>query len=182
MLEPVRESFRTGKSIAVDARPRPARLRLLQPQHPRQQGRRLHDLPRPGRSDAADVAGEVAADGVVPRLPPQSGALRAAARGGLPRRLRSRRRTSSSSASAWSPNIRFRNSRAARRATDEHATEPARLELGVRRRPATRPRHDGILAHARRAGRRSGVPGASAQRVPVAGSRRSPIRWRAARS
>ena len=56
-LEPVRESFRTGRSIAVDARPRSARLRVLQSQHPREQGRRLHHLPRPGRSHAADVAG-----------------------------------------------------------------------------------------------------------------------------
>ena len=42
----------------VDARPRSARLRLLQPQHPREQGRRLHHLPRPGRPHAADVAGD----------------------------------------------------------------------------------------------------------------------------
>ncbi len=45
-LEPVRESFRTGTLDRVDAGPRPARLRLFQPQHPRQQGRRLHDVPR----------------------------------------------------------------------------------------------------------------------------------------
>ena len=57
MLEPVRESFRTGQPIALDAGPRPARLRLLQPQHPREQGRRLRDLPRPRRPDAAHVAG-----------------------------------------------------------------------------------------------------------------------------
>src|SRR6185369_16765754 len=62
--------------------------RLLQPQHSREQGRRLHDVPRPGRSHAADVAGAVAADGMVPRLSSQSGALRAPARGGLPRGLR----------------------------------------------------------------------------------------------
>ena len=40
---------------ALDPRARPARLRLLQPQHPREQGRRLHDLPRPRRPDAADA-------------------------------------------------------------------------------------------------------------------------------
>ena len=57
-LEPVRDSFRTGRADPVDARPRSARLRLLRSQHPREQGRRLHDLPRPGRSDAADVAGD----------------------------------------------------------------------------------------------------------------------------
>ena len=71
MLEPVRESFRSGQVDRVDPRPRPAGLRLLQPQRPREQGRRLRDLPRPRRPDAARVAGEVAADGVVPRLPPR---------------------------------------------------------------------------------------------------------------
>ena len=35
LLEPVRESYRDGHADRVDARPRPARLRLLQPQHPR---------------------------------------------------------------------------------------------------------------------------------------------------
>ena len=105
LLEPVRESFRTGRADPVDARPRPARLRLLRPQHPREQGRRLHDLPRPGRPDAADVAGAVAADGVVPRLPPRARALRPAARRRVQRRLRAARRTSSSSARGWSPSI-----------------------------------------------------------------------------
>ena len=71
-LEPVRASFRDDKPLAVDAGPRPARLRLLQPQHPREQGRRLRDLPRPRRPHAADVAAGVAADGVVPRLPPRT--------------------------------------------------------------------------------------------------------------
>ena len=46
-------------SIAVDPRPRPAGFRLLQSQHPRSQRRRLHDVPRPGRSHAADVAGDI---------------------------------------------------------------------------------------------------------------------------
>src|SRR5205809_6202095 len=45
-------------------------------------------MPRPGRSHAADVAGEVAADGVVRRVPPAARALRAAARRGIQRRLR----------------------------------------------------------------------------------------------
>ena len=56
MLEPVRESFRTTAD-RMDARARPAGLRLLRPQHPRQQRRRLRDLPRPRGSDAADVEG-----------------------------------------------------------------------------------------------------------------------------
>ena len=105
-----RELPRPARSHRVDARPRPARLRLLRPQHPREQGRRLHDLPRPGRPHAADVAGAVAADGVVPRLPPQPGALRAAARSGVQHRLRAAGRISSSSAGGWSPSTRFRSS------------------------------------------------------------------------
>src|SRR6185503_11074548 len=72
---------------SVEPGARSARLRLLRPQHPREQRRRLHDLPRAGRSHAADVAGALAADGVVPRLPSRAGALRPAARGGVPRRL-----------------------------------------------------------------------------------------------
>src|SRR6185295_904337 len=41
-----------------------------------------------GGPHAADVAGAVAADGVVPRLPPKPGTIRAAARRGLQRCLR----------------------------------------------------------------------------------------------
>ena len=102
-LEPVRESFETGRVAS--------------------QWTRVHDLPDfvyfdhsihvnkgvgcttchgPGRSDAADVAGAVAADGVVPRLPPQPGALRAAARAPCSASTTSRRPISSSSASGWS--------------------------------------------------------------------------------
>ena len=79
-LEPVRASFRDGPIDPVDPRPRSARFRLFQSQHPRQQGRRLRDLPRARGPDAADLAGELAADGVVPGLPPPSGEIRAAAR------------------------------------------------------------------------------------------------------
>ena len=43
-------------AAAVDPRARPAGLRLLQPQHPREEGRRLRDVPRPRRPDAADAA------------------------------------------------------------------------------------------------------------------------------
>src|SRR5690349_11212272 len=43
----------------------------------------MFDLPRAGRSHAAHVAGELAPDGMVPRLPPPPGALRPAARSGL---------------------------------------------------------------------------------------------------
>src|SRR5262249_10118307 len=77
------------RSIArVDARPRPARLRVLRPQHSRRERRRLHHLPRTSGSHAADVAREVASDGMVHRLPPSARALRAAARSGGPRRRR----------------------------------------------------------------------------------------------
>ena len=41
----------------LEPRQRSPRLRLLQPQHPRRQRGRLHDLPRPDRQDAADVPG-----------------------------------------------------------------------------------------------------------------------------
>ncbi len=80
-LEPVRDSVRTGRSIEWLRVHDLPRLRLLQPQHPRAQGRRLHDVSRPGRSHAAHVAGTVAADGMVPRVSSQPGALRAPACG-----------------------------------------------------------------------------------------------------
>ena len=158
--------LRTGTLDRVDARPRSARLRLLRPQHPREQGRRLHDLPRPGRPDAADVAGAVAADGVVPRLPPQSGALRAAARAPCSasttqppaNQARARR-------SGWSPSTRFRSSRAARRVIDE--TDRAE----TRRRAATRSGGRSTSCADDPAFQRAAV-----QRVPVARSKRSPIR------
>src|SRR5580765_4273592 len=72
----------------VDPRARPARLRALQSQHSRREGCRLHDLPRPGRPHAPDVAGEVAPDGMVPRLPSAAGKIRPAASRGVQRRLR----------------------------------------------------------------------------------------------
>ena len=55
MLEPVRESFRTGQADPMDARARPAGLCLFQSQHSREQGRGLRNLPWPGGQDAADV-------------------------------------------------------------------------------------------------------------------------------
>ena len=78
-LEPVRASFRDDKPLRwIRVHDLPDFV-LLQPQHPRDEGRRLRDLPRPRRSHAADAAGELAADGVVPRLPSRSGAVRPAA-------------------------------------------------------------------------------------------------------
>ena len=51
------------------------RIRLLQSQHPRGQGRRLRNVPRPRRSHAAHDPEIIAADGVVPRLSPRSVSL-----------------------------------------------------------------------------------------------------------
>jgi hypothetical protein len=47
------------------------------------QGRGLRDLPRPGRRDAADLAGPHLEHAVVPRLSPRAGALHPPALGGL---------------------------------------------------------------------------------------------------
>src|SRR6266852_5281624 len=57
-----------------------AGLRLFQSQHPREQGRRLRHVPRASEPDAAGLSSFLAADGVVPRLPPQPGAIPEAAR------------------------------------------------------------------------------------------------------
>src|SRR5262249_53006726 len=72
-----------GQVAHLDPRARPPRLRLLRPQHPRAEGGRLRHLPRPRRPDAAHVAHPDAAHGVVPRLPPPSRAVPAAARQGV---------------------------------------------------------------------------------------------------
>ena len=55
----------------VEARPQVAGLRLFRPQHPCGQGRGLHRMPRPRGPDAADAPHRLAADGLVPRLPPR---------------------------------------------------------------------------------------------------------------
>ena len=49
MLEPVARQLPHRPIAALAARLQPARLRLFRPQHPRPQGRRLLDLPRPHR-------------------------------------------------------------------------------------------------------------------------------------
>ena len=59
---------------------RPAGLRLLPPRHPRRQGGRLRDLPRPGGPDGRGAAGAPADHGLVPRLPPRPRAVPAPAR------------------------------------------------------------------------------------------------------
>src|SRR5688572_4623805 len=71
----------------MDAGARSAGFRVLRPQHPRQQRRRLHDLPWSREPDAAHGAGAIAADGVVPRLPSPARRVRAAAERGLQREL-----------------------------------------------------------------------------------------------
>ena len=123
-----RRATATDESLPLEPRLQPARLRLLRPQHPRPQGRRLHDLPRPHRRDAVHLPGALAADGVVPRLPPAARAPPAAARGGLqhangrppPDQARARPRAGETVRAA-----RHRaSSPLARCATDEPAKEP----------------------------------------------------------
>ena len=79
MLEPVRESYRTGRSLMLDAGQRSAGLRLLRSQHSHQQRRWLQHLPRPRGQDGADVQPGVVADGVVHQLPSRAGEESAAA-------------------------------------------------------------------------------------------------------
>src|SRR5688572_13835068 len=47
----------------------------------------MHDVPRSDRPHGPDLAGTVAPDGMVPRLPPQPGALRPSAQRGVLRRV-----------------------------------------------------------------------------------------------
>ena len=79
-LEPVRASFRTGNSIQwTRVNDLPDFVYFNHSIHV-EQGSRLRELPRPGGPDAAHLAGELAADGLVPGLPPPSGKSAAAAR------------------------------------------------------------------------------------------------------
>ena len=107
-LEPVRASFRTGPVDPLDARQRSAGFRLFQSQHSRQQGRGLRDLPRPGGPDAAHLAGEFAADGVVPELPSPSGKVLQAARVHHHHGLSAGGRPGSRSGAGWWRNTRYR--------------------------------------------------------------------------
>ena len=110
----------TRRSHRLDQGPRPAGLRVLQPRGARREGRRLRDLPRARRPDEPDLAGAVAADGVVPRLPPPSRALRAPARARCS--TWPGRRTRPGGARRASSSQRIRRPHAAptaRRATDE---------------------------------------------------------------
>ena len=81
-LEPVRASFRDDKPLNwIRVHDLPDFVYFNHSIHVKQ-GRRLRNLPRPRRPHAADAPEVVAADGVVPRLPPRPGAVRAAARPG----------------------------------------------------------------------------------------------------
>ncbi len=171
MLEPVRESYRTDDSLHVAARLQPARLRLLRPQHPRPQRRRLLDLPRPDRRDAVHVPGAVAADGVVPGLPPQPGAEPSAAR--------------RCSTCSWQPppDQLERGPRAGRSSTSFTTPDTLPLARCATDEPAQRPvpeladlqgRLDGAQGKkywrtAGRAGRHRRLSGVDAPRVPGAG-------------
>ena len=57
MLAPVRTSFATNKPLRWTRVHDLPDFVYLQPQHPCHEGRRLRDLPRPSRPDAADAAG-----------------------------------------------------------------------------------------------------------------------------
>jgi len=73
MLAPVRDR----RADPLDARLRPPRLRLLRSLDPHRQGRRLRLLSRACRSDAVDAPRRLAANDLVPGLPPRTRALRA---------------------------------------------------------------------------------------------------------
>ena len=60
--------FPRQQAAALGARPRPARFRLFQSQHPHQEGRWVRDMSWARRPDAPDVSAELAPDGVVHRL------------------------------------------------------------------------------------------------------------------
>ena len=57
----------------LEPRALPPGLRVLQPFDPREQRRRLHDLPRAGQRDAADLEEQHAVHAMVPAMPPRAG-------------------------------------------------------------------------------------------------------------
>ena len=168
----------------VDEGPRPARLRLLQPQRPREQGRGLLHLPRARRPDAARLAGEVAADGVVPGVPPPAREVPAAEVRGLQHRLRAARRPARAGTEAGEGLQHQARRSPAPRATDEPGT-------GRRDPRGTSPASAAGSTAA--SGRRywksleeladePGLPGVPAPRVPRAGLEPSTTRRAAASS
>ena len=126
MLAPVRESLADNKPIHWNKVNRAARLRLLRSLDPHRQGRRLHHLSRSRRHHAADAAGGAADDGLVSRLPSQSGAESAGRR----RRVRSGLAAARPTRTSAAPSSRIKISTTtispiARSATDER-TFPSR--------------------------------------------------------
>ncbi len=125
------------KAAELEEGLRPARLRVLRPQHPRGEGSRLCVLPRPRRQDAPHGAVPVAPDGVVHRLPPQPGEIPAPEGQDLrPDVGRGRPGDARTGAREGEPApIRPSRSRTAARATDEDARRPRFLAQprGVRR-------------------------------------------------
>ena len=73
---------RNGQAHRVGEGARSARLRLLQPQRPRDPRRRLRDLPRARRPDGRGLPEGAPQHGVVPRLPSRAGAESAPAERG----------------------------------------------------------------------------------------------------
>ena len=76
MLEPVRESYRTDESLRWHRVYNLPGFVYFDHSIHVQKGRRLLDVPRADRPDALHVPGADAADGMVPRLPSQSGSSR----------------------------------------------------------------------------------------------------------
>ena len=137
------------------------------------------DLPRPGGQDAADVPGQLAADGVLPRLPSGAREVPPAARARSSTWTTRSRRARPSSSSGLSLKTGIQDSE--RHAHDEllgvpplghcRATLMTPMNLADIRIAARRPRRPHLLAQPRRAGRHPGVPGLRRPRVPGAGLR-----------
>ncbi len=105
----------------------PARIRLLRPQHPRPERHWLLDVPRADRRDALHLSSADAADGVVPRMPPQPGAADPPSRGSLQHPVPAARWTNSTWAASSSDNTASKilpPSPVARRVTDDRQKEP----------------------------------------------------------
>ena len=101
MLAPVVAELAQRRAAAMESRPRPARLRLFQPQHPHRERRRLRDVPWPRRSHAAHVARRAVADAMVPRLPSRAGKIPPAGRARIRHGLEADGRPAGTRARAW---------------------------------------------------------------------------------
>ena len=83
LLEPVRASYRSGKSLQWTRVNQLPDFVYLQPQHSHQQGRGLQHLPWSRRPDAAHVQARIVADGMVSGLPSCAGEKSPPARSGI---------------------------------------------------------------------------------------------------